>query len=152
MPRSRRLLCLVYGATALLAFVGTWHQNLAYFRADEGLLGGFVGATGRFWPATLATPASTSITIDIGLFFVAAAVLMVIEARRLGVRFVWLYVLFGALVAISVTFPLFLIARERRLVARGEASADLGLASGDVVALVVFGAANALFVLWTLGR
>src|SRR5262249_25560542 len=93
MPRSRRLLCLVYRATALLAFVGTWHQNLAYSRADEGPLAGFVGATGRFWPATLATPASTSITVDIALFFLAAAVFMVIEARRLDVRFVWLYVL-----------------------------------------------------------
>ena len=152
MPRSRLLLCLAYGATALLALVATWHQNLAYFRADEGPLAGFAGATGRFWPATLATPASTSITIDIGLFFFAAAVCRVIEARRLDVRFVWLYVLFGALVAISVTFPLFLIARERRLVARGGASADLGLGSGDVIALVVFGAGNALFALWTLGR
>jgi hypothetical protein len=26
-------------------------------------------ATGRFWPETLATPASTSTTVDLGLFF-----------------------------------------------------------------------------------
>ena len=43
---------------------------------------------------------------------------MVIESRRLDIRFPWLYVVFGLLVAISVTFPLFLIARERRLDAR----------------------------------
>jgi hypothetical protein len=40
---------------------------------------------------------------------------MVIEARKHQVKFVWVYILGGALVAISVTFPLFLIARELRL-------------------------------------
>ena len=32
---------------------------------------------------------------------------MVWEARKLGIRFVWVYVFFGVSVAISVTFPLF---------------------------------------------
>jgi len=40
---------------------------------------------------------------------------MVAEARRLGIRFVWIYVVLGLLIAISVTAPLFLVARERRL-------------------------------------
>lgn len=40
---------------------------------------------------------------------------MVIEARKHGVRFVWAYIVGGALIAISVTFPLFLLARELRL-------------------------------------
>jgi hypothetical protein len=44
---------------------------------------------------------------------------MVLEARKLGIRWVWAYVVFGVLIAISVTFPLFLIARERRLAAIG---------------------------------
>jgi hypothetical protein len=55
-------------------------------------------------------------------------------------------------IAISVTFPLFLIARERRLVARGEASSDLGLTPGDRRALVVLGAAAVAFSLWTIRR
>ena len=45
---------------------------------------------------------------------VAASAFMVIEARWLGVRFVWLYILGGLLIAISFTFPLFMIARELR--------------------------------------
>ncbi len=151
MPASRRLLCVAYGLIALLALIGTWSQNVAYFRADEGLAG-FALATARFWPETLATPASVSVTVDLGLFFLAAAVLMVIEARRLGVRFVWLYVLFGFLIAISVTFPLFLIARERRLAARGEGVAKLALTRGDTVALVALGIVSAISTLWTLGR
>jgi hypothetical protein len=35
---------------------------------------------------------------------------MVIEARKHGVRFVWAYIVGGLAIAISVTFPLFLIA------------------------------------------
>jgi hypothetical protein len=61
------------------------------------------------------TPASRSITVDILFFFLAAAIFMVIESRKHGVKFVWAYILGGGLIAISVTFPLFLIARELRL-------------------------------------
>jgi hypothetical protein len=125
---------------------------VSYFHPGEGPIRGFVLATGRFWAETLATPASISITVDLALFFLAAAVLMVVEARRLAIRWVWLYVLFGFLVAISVTFPLFLIARERRLAARREAAGDLGLTAGDLAALVGFGGATAAVTLWTLGR
>ncbi len=150
MPRSRVLLCVFYAAVAVLAFVGTWSQNVAYFHPEDGAAG-FALATARFWPDSLKTPASVSITVDIGLFFLAAAVWMVLEARRLGVRFVWLYVIGGLLIAISVTFPLFLIARERRLVAGGESTAALGLTSGDTIGLVASGLASTIFTLWTLG-
>jgi hypothetical protein len=146
------MLCAAYAVTAVLALVGTWTQNVAYLRADENPISGFVLATGRFWTATLATPASISVAVDLALFFLAAAALMVIEARRLEIRWVWLYVALGFLVAISVTFPLFLIARERRLAARGEASADLGLSRSDYIALAGLGVVGAAVTLWTLGR
>jgi hypothetical protein len=147
---SQFRLCAAYACVAILALIGTWSQNVAYFHPDDGLAG-FALATARFWPDTLATPASVSITVDIALFFLAAAIWMVIEARRLGIRFVWLYVVLGLLVAISVTFPLFLIARECRLATRGEAG-RLGLARGDGVALASFGATAAIFTLWTVAR
>jgi Protein of unknown function DUF2834 len=152
MSRSRQLLCAAYAAIAVLALIGTWSQNVAYFRPEEGPLRGFVMATARFWPATLATPASTSITVDLALFFLAAAVLMVIEARRLAIRWVWLYILLGLLVAISVTFPLFLIARERRLAVLGSASDVAGLSRADLAALVGLGGMTAAITAWTLGQ
>ena len=120
MPRSRVFLCWMYAAAAIMAMVGTWRQNVAYLRAEEGLVSGFVLATLRFWPDTLATPASTSITIDLGLLLLPVCALMIIESRRLAIRFVWAYIVLGLLIAISVTFPLFLIARERRLATRGK--------------------------------
>jgi hypothetical protein len=152
MPYGRRLLCITYGTIALLALIATWSQNLSYFRPEEGLLLGFVMATGRFWPETLATPASVSITVDLGLFLLVAAVFMVMESRRLDIRFPWLYVVLGLLVAISVTFPLFLIARERRLSVRALAPGDPGLSRGDRIGLVGLGGALAAFSLWTVGR
>ncbi len=152
MPRSRLVLCPLYGAIALLALIGTWHQNVSYLRPDEGPLTGFVLATGRFWLDTLATPASTSITVDLALLCLPLFVLMVIEARRLTIRFVWVYIVLGLLVAISVTFPLFLIARERRLAAQGEGAGDFGLASLDTAGLLTLGAAAAGFTLWTVVR
>ena len=67
-----------------------------------------------------------------------------IEARRLGVRFVWLYILFGFLIAISVTFPLFMIAREMRLARTPDASAAWRLTASDMIGLALVTAA----VLW----
>ena len=152
LPRSRQLLCGFYAVVALVALAGTWSQNVSYFRPQDGLILGFVLATARFWPETLATPASTSITVDLGLLCLALFALMIIESRRLAIRFVWIYIVLGLLVAISVTGPLFLIARERRLAARGEATADLGITRADAVGLIAVGAVTIAFTAWTLVR
>jgi len=45
----------------------------------------------------------------------SAVILMVIEARKHTVRFVWLYVVGSFFIAVSVMFPLFRIARELRM-------------------------------------
>lgn len=152
MPRSRLALCLAYAAVALLALLATWSQNVAYFRADEGAAAGFAMATGRFWQDTLANPASTSITVDLGLLLVPLVVWMVSEARRIGVRFVWLYVIGGMLIAISVTFPLFMIARERALATSGRSAETPVLGGADTAGLVAFGGMMSAVALWTLVR
>jgi hypothetical protein len=151
MPRNRQIVCLAYAAIALLALFATWSQNLSYFRPEDGALVGFVLATGRFWPETLATPASVSVTVDIALFTLAASIFLILEARRLGIRFAWAYVLFGLLVAISVTFPLFLIARERRL-GQTDGAAEPAVTRADRNTLVALGVASAAFSLWTIWR
>jgi len=150
MSSARRTLCGLYLAIAVVALIATWRQNLA-FMAESGASGvqGFV----EFWPALLVNRPTVSITVDIFLFALAAVVWMVLEARRLQVRMVWLYVLFGITIAISVTFPLFLIARERRLAAL-EAAATLSAtnepapSTGDKLGIAFFTIATFAFAAW----
>ena len=54
---------------------------------------------GRFWPETLATPASVSITVDLGLFLLAAAIL---HCDRVAADRIGLVGLGGALAAFSL--------------------------------------------------
>jgi len=94
LPLSSKVLCVLYAGIAVAALVATWSRNVAYLHAGIGrFLIDFVDGL-------KVTPASRSITCDILFFFLAAAVLMVIEARKYGVRFVWLYILAGATIAI----------------------------------------------------
>lgn len=132
MKLTRQTLSIVYGLIALFALFGTWVNNWYYVeRPSLGPVEGFV----QFGLDTLANPASRSITVD--LFFLSLAVIlwMVLEARRLNMRGVWAYVLFGLLIAISVTVPLFLLHRERVL-ARLEGPREAGeLTGADVLKL-----------------
>ena len=112
MSSARRMLSNLYLVIALIALIATWRQNIA-FGAERGL--SFAEMFVEFWPALFVNRATTSITVDIFLVFLACAIWMVLEARRLQLRLGWLYVFFGITVAISVTFPLFLFARERKL-------------------------------------
>jgi hypothetical protein len=102
----------IYAAIAAGALYATWSQNLAFFAQspDAGVAG--------FLRAAYANPAAASLVNDLWFLGLAAVVFMVVEARRVGVRFVWVYVVLSFLVAVSVTFPLFLLARERRLAGR----------------------------------
>lgn len=129
MTISRKALCVFYGLIGLTALVGTWGNNLQYASL------GFLGANLHFWQETLATPASRSITVDILFLALAVTTWMLLEARRLGIRGVWLNIVFGTLIAISFTFPLFLINRERALARSNEASPAGTLTPGDLVGL-----------------
>jgi hypothetical protein len=132
LPTSSKVLCAVYGVISIAALIATWSQNVAYF--DDP--GGFVL---DFFNDTKVTPGSRSITVDFVLFGLAVAILMVIEARKHGVRFVWAYIVGGFAIAISVTFPLFLISREFR-VGRSETTR---LGAVDTVLLAVFAVVSA---------
>jgi Terpene cyclase DEP1 len=130
MSSLRKTLCWIYGAIALVALVATWSQNLQYFIGD-GPPGG-----GSFLPDLKVNPAARSFTVDIGLFLLAAAAFMVSEARKLKMGWtVWLYIVLGFAFAISVTFPLFMIARELRL-SRG-AAGESRLTMSDILGLGV---------------
>ncbi|MDZ7886246.1 MAG: DUF2834 domain-containing protein [Mycobacterium sp.] len=108
MTTSGKLRCGLYAAIALIALVATWSQNIAYLGSATSFVPDFVGDL-------MVNAASRSFTFDLVLLTLAAVILMLVEARRHGIRWVWAYIVGGMLIAISVTFPLFLIARERRI-------------------------------------
>src|SRR4051794_37666874 len=131
MSRTRQLLCVFYGLISLTALILTWSQNLLYFQGPNPA--GFV----QYLLDLRVNSAARSFSVDIGLFLLAATALMTIEARKIGMKFVWLYVIFGFLIAISVTFPLFLIAREIRLAHAGGQGATVDLRPSDIIGLAM---------------
>jgi Terpene cyclase DEP1 len=144
MSVSRKVMCGVYAAIALLALIGTWGNNVAYVGLS------FLELNRTFWGDTFVNAASRSITVD--LFFLGLAVLvwMVLEARRLSMRGVWLYLVLGMFIAISVTVPVFLINRERKLAVREPNSPAGTLSTLDVVGLVLVTGAIATYTAYTL--
>jgi len=125
MTRSEKILCAVYGAIAVGALVVTQVNNIAFFLQPQN--GGIVG-----WISALyANPAVASFTNDIMFYVVAGYIFMIVEARRLGIRHVWVYLLLSSIVAVSVMFPLFLIARQIKIAqhrAQGSPSERVSLA------------------------
>jgi hypothetical protein len=137
MPTASKILCASYAVVAVAALVATWSQNVAYFDHPARFLTAFLDDS-------KVTPASRSLTVDILLFGLAAMVLMVIEARKHDVRFVWLYILGGATIAISVAFPLFLIARELRI---GKTDSPR-LGAADTIGLALVAIVTAALTIW----
>lgn len=128
---------------ALGAVLGTWAQILDYLKLP------FMQAQVQFWRDTLLHPASRFATIDLIFVCVAASVWMLAEARRLRIAMVWLYIVYGCLVAFSSALPLFMFARERALARRWEDERSLALGDQLGVLLLV---AFAFGYLWVATR
>lgn len=146
MTISRNVLCVVYALIGAVALAGCWGNNVQYL--DLGIL----GANVHFWGETLVNPASRSITIDILFLSLAAIIWMLLEARRLSLRGVWIYVLLGVFVAISAAFPAFLIHRERVLAKREGRTSAGTLTALDVVGVGALGLASVAYAVIALGR
>ena len=106
MTRSEKTLCIVYAIIAVVALLATQVNNIAFFLQPQN--GGMIG----YRNALYANPAVASFTNDLLLYALAGCIFMAVEARRLRIRYVWVYILLSFLIAVSVMFPLFLIARQ----------------------------------------
>ena len=111
MTSTEKTLCWAYGLIALAALVGTQWALVAYFGSGASFADLFDG------------PVATFATIDLLAVAVTAVVFMVVDGRRNGVPLTWLYVVLVFVVAVSVAFPLYLVARTRHLAGRGTAVA-----------------------------
>jgi hypothetical protein len=147
MAVSRKALCAVYAVIGVVAFAGTWGNVL-------GLVGeeGFWAGTIRFWQDTLVNASSRFITIDLLFLGLAIVVWMVLEARRLRIPGVWLYVVAGLLIAISLTVPLFMIQRERKLAALEPGTPAGALATADALGLILLAIVFATYAVVALTR
>lgn len=99
---------IVFLALSVAGLVGTWTFNAFAIVQMRDFVGDLVSSG----------PAVSSITIDLLVVAVAGSIFLLIEARRLGMRHAWVYVVLSGLTAFAFTFPLFLAMRERRLTAR----------------------------------
>ena len=57
------------------------------------------------------------LSVDLTIVAIAAVTFMLIEAKRLGMKRVWLYIVLSGITAMACTFPFFLAMRERKLAA-----------------------------------
>jgi Protein of unknown function DUF2834 len=137
MPTSRKILCVVYGVIAVVALIATFSQTLAY--SDKG-----AGSLLAYWHDARLLPSSRALTSDLMLFGLAAVIFMVVDARRQGIKFVWLYVAASYVVAISAAFPAFLIAREIHISKSGAPS----LRAIDTILLAVVAILTAALTIW----
>jgi Terpene cyclase DEP1 len=97
---------LIYLILAILGLVVPWYYNLQFF-ANAGFM--------DFVNQSSANLAAKSVSFDLFITTVAGCIWMYVESRRVGITFVWLYILFGFLVSFSSAFPLFLFIRETKL-------------------------------------
>jgi len=104
MARKHITRSWIYFVIAALGLVTAWWLNAtAVFQEADYLTAWFGSAVD--W------------VLSLDLLIVGAAVItfMLVEARRLGMKRVWLYFLLSGITAMAFTFPLFMAFRERAL-------------------------------------
>jgi Terpene cyclase DEP1 len=111
MRRNWTPLAVIYLVLAVVGLVGTWIFNALSVIQLRNYLADLVDSG----------PSVSSITVDLLVVAVAGSIFLIVEARRLRMRFGWLYVVASALTAFAFTFPLFLAMRQRRLTALANA-------------------------------
>jgi hypothetical protein len=111
LTSTDKALCAVYAVVGLAALVGTQVVLVDYLKSDDRSLMDDVFANG----------AATFSAIDLLAVALVGLVFMVAEGRRVGMRFLWIYVVVTFAVAISVALPAFLIVRQVHLAGQRQA-------------------------------
>ena len=99
---------IVYLVLAVLGAIGTWKYNIDFMRETGGM------DLIAFFKSGFHSSASSSLSIDFWVSFLAGFTFLVTEATRLKMKRWWIYVLLLS-IAWAVALPLFLFAREKAL-------------------------------------
>ncbi len=105
MTARRKVLAAFYFGVGAVGLVGTWTWNLISISEGRNFVGDWVSSG----------PAVASLALDILIAAIAASIFIIVEGRRLRMRFLWAYVAHIPLAALAFAFPLFLAMRERTL-------------------------------------
>ncbi|TVL91145.1 DUF2834 domain-containing protein [Streptomyces sp. SAJ15] len=110
-----RALCVLYGLFALggCLVMGTMAVVFVVRNADAGPL----GVIENFLDDATRTAASRFVYADLVLIWAALGAFMISEARRLGIRHVWAYIVGAPVLALIVSFSVFMCVRQVKLAA-----------------------------------
>lgn len=99
---------LFYAVMAIIGVVVTWMHNIDFIMTHQGF------SLLTFVEQAKSNPAGASLANDVGVVGVVFFFWSFIEARRLGMKHWWIYVVL-TIVAIACSMPIFLLMRERHL-------------------------------------
>jgi hypothetical protein len=105
MTKNWTPLAITWLLLSIAGLIGTWTFNVLAIVQLRDFIGDWVNSG----------PAVSSLTVDLLVVAVAGCILIVVESRRLGMRFAWVYIVLSGITAFAFTFPLFLAMRERKL-------------------------------------
>ncbi|MBO8187701.1 DUF2834 domain-containing protein [Streptomyces spirodelae] len=108
-----RALCAFYGLFSVAGCLVMGAMAVTYLvrHREDGLL----GVVREFIREALTNLASRFIYADLTLVWIALAAFMIVEARRLGIRHTWAYIVGAPVLALCVSFPLFMLVRQLRI-------------------------------------
>ena len=90
---------------SVIGFVTAWYFNgIAVMNAQDYLAAWF------------GSEVDWVLSMDLLIVAVAGSAFMIFEAKRLGMKRVWLYLLLSGVTAMAATFPFFLAMRELKLI------------------------------------
>ncbi|HSB95441.1 MAG TPA: DUF2834 domain-containing protein [Spongiibacteraceae bacterium] len=107
----------LYGTLAILGAIGGWYFNVQYY-LQAGANFGWADWTRQCF----VNPAAASAFMDLMFGYIILAIWMVIEARKIGMRFSWLYIVLTIWISFAFGVGLFLLFRERHFHLRNDAS------------------------------
>jgi len=103
-PPNRHARFVFFLIVSIIGLVTAWVFN------------GIASVTGQdYLDAWFGSAVDWVLSLDILIVAIAGSAFMIFEARKLGMKRVWLYIVLSGVTAFAFTFPLFLAMRERKL-------------------------------------
>ncbi len=112
---SKSSLSSLYYVLAAIGLLATWYYNGQYIMNGGGL------GPSEFFGAAFANSLTTAITIDVYLSALVFSVWVASDAKRLSVKWAWLYVVLCFCVGLAISLPLYLAGRGKAI---SDAKAD----------------------------